>query len=220
MAIACENPSPWFCRGGEFDFKLTIYNPTGENVSGTFSFRGYSGYGCNPANVLISIPRARTYPPGVTEQHYRFKVPNAVGPGQYSTSISATLWFADLFCCMNTDIVQCGPWKSGSNTEWELVEVDRPEFESSLPASTSLSQSYPNPFNAMTVIEYELPEASDVTLHVYNLIGEKVATLVNGAEEAGYKSVTWDASEVSSGIYFYKLSAGDYTETKRMMLVK
>ena len=121
---------------------------------------------------------------------------------------------------MNVDIIQCGPFRSGGNTGWDLVEVDGPEFESSLPASTSLFQSYPNPFNANTVIEYALLEAAEVKLEVYNLIGEKVATLVNGIEDAGYKSVTWDASEVSSGLYFYKLSAGDYIETKRMMLIK
>jgi len=105
-------------------------------------------------------------------------------------------------------------------TVGDVVGVDGPEFESSLPASTSLCQSYPNPFNVGTVIEYQLPVASDVKLEIFNIIGAKVATLVNEAEEAGYKSVTWDASEVSSGIYFYKLSAGDFTEAKRMMLVK
>jgi len=62
--------------------------------------------------------------------------------------------------------------------------------------------------------------SSSVKLEVYNILGSKVATLVNGEEVAGYKSVTWDASEVSSGIYFYKLSAGDFTETMRMILVK
>jgi len=59
-----------------------------------------------------------------------------------------------------------------------------------------------------------------VKLEVYNLLGSKVATLLDAQQEAGYKSVTWDASEVSSGIYFYKLSAGEYTETMRMILVK
>ncbi|MFQ5868818.1 MAG: T9SS type A sorting domain-containing protein, partial [Candidatus Zixiibacteriota bacterium] len=220
VAIVCDNPSPWFCRAESFFFKLTVSNLTGDDVSGTLTFSGYSGYDCDPANVLISIPRARTYPPGVTEQYYRFKAPNAVGPGQYSASVGGTLGDVDLFCCMNTDIVQCGPWKSGGNSEWELVEASASEFESSLPASTSLSQCYPNPFNASTVIEYQLPEASDVKVEVYNLIGEKVATLVDSKQQAGYGSVVWDAFEVSSGVYFYKLTAGDFTETKRMLLVK
>jgi hypothetical protein len=105
-------------------------------------------------------------------------------------------------------------------TVGEVVEVDGPDSEIPLPAFASLSQCYPNPFNASTVIEYQLPEARNVTLHVYNLIGEKVATLVDREQEAGYKSVIWEASEVSSGLYFYKLTAGDYSETRRMMLVK
>jgi len=89
-----------------------------------------------------------------------------------------------------------------------------------LPSEFTLLSNHPNPFNAQTVIEYQLPVSASVKLEVYNLLGEKVATLVNGAEEAGYKSVVWDASDISSGLYFYKLTTGDFTETKRMTLVK
>ncbi|MFQ5869812.1 MAG: T9SS type A sorting domain-containing protein, partial [Candidatus Zixiibacteriota bacterium] len=89
-----------------------------------------------------------------------------------------------------------------------------------LPTEFALLSNYPNPFNASTVIEYQLPVTTDVKLEVYNLIGEKVVTLVNGAEEAGYKSVIWDASSVSSGLYFYRLTCGDFSEAKMMMLVK
>jgi hypothetical protein len=105
-------------------------------------------------------------------------------------------------------------------TVGEVVGVDDPEFESSLPASTSLSQCYPNPFNASTTINYQLPIDAYVRLDIYNLLGEKVASLADKRQQAGYKSVNWDAQEVSSGLYFYKLTAGDYTETRRMMLVK
>jgi len=80
--------------------------------------------------------------------------------------------------------------------------------------------NYPNPFNAKTVISYQLPVDSHVKLAVYNLLGEKVAALVDELQQAGYNSVTWDASDVSSGVYFYKLSSGDFTEIRRMMLVK
>jgi len=88
------------------------------------------------------------------------------------------------------------------------------------PGAYALSQNYPNPFNAKTVISYQLPADSPVKLEVYNLLGEKVATLADERQQAGYRSVVWDASEISSGVYFYKLTAGDFTKTKRMMLVK
>jgi len=89
-----------------------------------------------------------------------------------------------------------------------------------IPSEFGLLSNYPNPFNAETVIKYELPFDAYVKLEVYNLLGQKVETLINQRQQAGYRSVAWDASEVSSGIYFYKLTAGDYTETRRMMLMK
>jgi len=94
------------------------------------------------------------------------------------------------------------------------------EPSAGIPASYVLRRNIPNPFNAATTITYGLPEAGRVTLEIYNLIGRKVATLVDNQQEAGYKSVTWDASNVSSGLYFYRLTAGDFSQTKRMMLVK
>jgi len=104
--------------------------------------------------------------------------------------------------------------------DWTLTGSFLEGSEVDLPREFALSNNYPNPFNASTVIEYQLPVRSSVKLEVYNLLGNKVATLVEGEQKAGYKSVTWDASVVSSGIYFYKLTAGDFTETRRMMLVK
>ena len=106
-------------------------------------------------------------------------------------------------------------WFQGS--QW-LKESDL--AEPNLPAHYALSQNYPNPFNATTVINYQLPVDAYVRLDIYNLLGERVAKLVDGKQQAGYRSVLWNALEVSSGLYFYKLTAGDFAETKRMMLVK
>ena len=105
-------------------------------------------------------------------------------------------------------------------SDWTLTGSFLEGEFADLPSEFALLGNYPNPFNASTVIEYQLPAACEVKIEVYNLLGEKVATLVDGEQEAGYRSVTWDASEVSSGLYFYKLTAGDYTNTRRMMLVK
>jgi len=106
--------------------------------------------------------------------------------------------------------------------EWtDIIGVEDEDYAGSrLPDKYILAQNYPNPFNAKTSITYQVPKASDVKLEVYNLSGQKVATLVNGIQTAGRHSVTWDGSEAASGIYFYKLSAGDHTSLKRMALLK
>jgi hypothetical protein len=95
-------------------------------------------------------------------------------------------------------------------------------------AAYSLSQNYPNPFNPTTVIVYQLPVANEVKLIVFNLVGQPVAELVDGAVEAGYHEVTFDASSLPSGVYFCRLQArptgggpgGSYTETRKLLLVR
>ena len=86
--------------------------------------------------------------------------------------------------------------------------------------SFALEQNYPNPFNPRTTIEFTLDKKSDVKLTIYNMLGQEVATLVNEVRNAGIYPVIWDASNVASGVYFYKLSAGDLTRTKKMVLLK
>lgn len=94
------------------------------------------------------------------------------------------------------------------------------EDTAALPNTFKLEQNYPNPFNARTEINFAVPNASDVDLSVYNMLGQKVATLVSEKLEAGNHSVNWDASQVSSGVYFYKLTAGGNSETRALTLIK
>ena len=89
-----------------------------------------------------------------------------------------------------------------------------------LPAEFALSQNYPNPFNPETVIEFALPQSEAVSLVVYNLHGEEVALLFGGTMPAGVHKVSWDASSVASGVYLYMLQAGEFVETKKMLLLK
>jgi len=84
----------------------------------------------------------------------------------------------------------------------------------------AVAQNYPNPFNPTTTINFALPEASHVKLVVYDLQGRMVAELVNGTRDAGVHEVTWDASDLASGLYFYRITAGDFNAVKKMMLVK
>jgi hypothetical protein len=91
---------------------------------------------------------------------------------------------------------------------------------SQIPSSFRLYPAYPNPFNASTTIQYDLVKNSPVEISIYNIMGQKIETLVDQRQEAGHHQVIWDASYVSSGIYFYKITAGDFTETKKMVLIK
>ena len=89
-----------------------------------------------------------------------------------------------------------------------------------LPDAYSLSQNYPNPFNSSTVIQYELPEATWVRLEVYNMLGQAVATLVDGNQQAGFHSYNWNANNFASGIYFYRITAGKFRASKKMVIIK
>jgi hypothetical protein len=89
-----------------------------------------------------------------------------------------------------------------------------------LPLTFNLEQNYPNPFNPATTIKYSLPVRSYVIIKVYSILGNEIATLVNGYEDEGFKSLKFDGSILSSGIYIYKIVAGNYSEVKRMLLIK
>jgi hypothetical protein len=104
--------------------------------------------------------------------------------------------------------------------ETGAVTTDAEQTGTGLPKRLELDQNYPNPFNPSTTIRYSLPAAGKVTLEVYNLIGQKVASLVNGTQSAGTHQVSFDASQLSSGIYFYRITAGSQTAVRRMTLVK
>jgi hypothetical protein len=89
-----------------------------------------------------------------------------------------------------------------------------------VPVTFELGQNFPNPFNPTTQIEFNLPEAAQVNLTVFNVRGQKVTTLVDGYLDAGPHTVTWDAGDNASGMYFYRLQAGDFVQSKKMLLLK
>ena len=89
-----------------------------------------------------------------------------------------------------------------------------------VPVANYLSQNYPNPFNPETVIEYTLSNRSKVSINIYNLRGQEVTRLVNVQQEAGYYKIIWNASNISSGIYFYRLIVGDFVQTRKLVLLK
>ena len=84
----------------------------------------------------------------------------------------------------------------------------------------AVHQNYPNPFNPTTVISYDLPKRSTMKLVVYDIMGKEITTLVNETQDAGSYQVTLDASRFSSGMYFYRMTTGSYTGTRKMLLLK
>ena len=97
--------------------------------------------------------------------------------------------------------------------------------EELLPEVYALHQNFPNPFNPITTLRYDLPENSLVNITIYDLLGREIRTLVSTTQDAGFKSVIWDATNdygkpVSAGIYLYKIQAGEYISTKKMVLLK
>ena len=109
--------------------------------------------------------------------------------------------------------------ETGGATSWASSGWFDESIES-LPESAELLACYPNPFNPVTTFRYNLPSNCRIELGIFNLMGQKVATLIDGYQSAGQKSIKWNASHLASGIYFYRLTAGDKVFTKRMTLLK
>ena len=97
----------------------------------------------------------------------------------------------------------------------KIVLVENPA-----PVDYALHQNYPNPFNPVTTISYSIPIKSQVELVIYNTLGERIKKLVKEEKEAGRYSVEFDATVLPSGVYFYRLQAGDFAETKKMVLLR
>jgi len=89
-----------------------------------------------------------------------------------------------------------------------------------IPKSFFVAHNYPNPFNVSTTIRYSLSSEADITIEIYDLMGRKIDVLFNGNQQAGEHSIIWNAAEVSSGVYFYNINAGDYNISKRCLLLK
>ena len=122
-------------------------------------------------------------------------------------------------------------WPSGLNQKQTNVTVNQyilmdeclvgiQTNTNEIPTKYYLSQNYPNPFNPTTRIKYQLPKNTFVNLEVYDYLGKKVSTLINAEQTAGYYEADFNGENCSSGVYFYKIQAGDFTETHKMILMK
>ena len=114
----------------------------------------------------------------------------------------------------NTQFAYANADASGQNKAGNTVTIKKEIV------NYAISQNYPNPFNPATTINYQIPKSNFVILKIYDLLGREVRTLVNEEQPTGEYTVTFNAGSLASGLYFYTLRAGNFTQTKKMMLLK
>ena len=207
--------------GGSVNFNIAIANE-GENIIvfdvwsmitlpdmteyGPIIFR--SGMNLNPGASIVR-DLTQNIPGGAPEGNYSYDFHT----GNYT---SGMILAEDSF-----PFEKIGVDAGGTVDNWNVYGWDNQTAVTEiLPTAFELKQNYPNPFNPVTTIEYSLPEAAKVTLTVFNTLGQQAAVLVDSYQQAGYKSVEFDASVLSSGIYFYRIEAGDFISMKKMILIK
>lgn len=195
-----------------------------ENDSLTFYLRYFSQFGDN-LDVLISTTNAdstESFNTLVTTLSFSGEGPNQWI--QYSFDLTDFVDSgSDIFIAFREHVNNTT--NSGDALFLDLVEVismvTGVAENSNIPHEFSLDQNYPNPFNPSTKISFSLAQSSEVTLKVYNLLGQIVATLVDGVSyPTGQHSVQFDATDLSNGVYFYRIEAGNFVDTKKMALVK
>jgi len=169
------------------------------------------------------------YTPAMADMDKDGKLDMVVGtPYNISSTPEVVSWEFDTYydyTTMHWPRYMHDKWNSGVSDLQTCTDVKEEDEEIKVPASFSLNQNYPNPFNPETKIEYFLPKETQVRIDIFNIIGQRVKTLVNQRETAGHKKVIWDGKNergeaVSSGIYFYRLEADNFTQTRKMILMK
>jgi hypothetical protein len=138
-----------------------------------------------------------------------------------NTTFATIEWTVDVTDGIDTVTADNAPFSlnvDGSDALSSLVEKLIPEV-------FALHQNYPNPFNPVTTLQYDLPEDALVNITIYDMMGRQVKTLINGSQTAGYKTIQWDATNnfgepVSAGLYLYTIEAGEFRQTKKMILLK
>jgi hypothetical protein len=192
-------------------------------------------YGLNYAPVITSLPDTVAIPDSL----YKYQV--TASDRDADTLVYRLITNADFLSIDSTSgIIQGTPQLSDAG-EYDLtVEVDDGKgglaeqnytltvdaslsvnaLNERIPTAYSLSQNYPNPFNPTTTIEFSIPKSGFVTLKIYNLLGQEVATLISENLPAGVYHADWDASRMASSVYYYLINAGGFQQVKKMILLR
>lgn len=210
--------------GGSFSFNIGVTN--NETTPSTFD-----------AWVMVQLPSSAWYGPvlgpvsltlpasGSLTRTRTQSVPASAPTGLYTYEgrvgvYPATIWDSDNFTFTKSSVgdgILVNSWENdGDGFEPYLT----PTAWAETPTTFSLAQNYPNPFNPTTTLEFKLPQATRVVLAVYDVSGKLVATLVDGYREAGVHKLTFDGSALTSGIYIYRITAGDFNASGKMILMK
>ncbi|HEX9917417.1 MAG TPA: FG-GAP-like repeat-containing protein [candidate division Zixibacteria bacterium] len=242
---AGSGPRSVFCADvdGDSDLDLAVANYTTGNVSilknngdGTFETKVDYGVGIKPISVFsadldgdldfdLAVANSGSNSISILRNNgdgtFEGKVNYGVGVDPYS------VFCADLDGDLDLDLAVANGASNNVSILFNQTNASYvgEEIGDAKPSSFILSQNYPNPFNSETVIEYSLPKASQVKIAIYNILGQKVTTLLDKVEPAGFRRVIWDGKNqngeiVSSGIYFYRIEAEGFVQSKKMLLLK
>ena len=232
--------APNWESGEFFNFEVRI-NPVTDHiqflVNGTFLETRVLNDATRPEEILLThynLPTGDTFDidnftiRSLSEAdfpRFQFRQPmGAVGPGdkrEYTLEVIAESIPSDVYE-FEIEIQSNDPFQEPQTIPVRMdVEATTTSSDpEEIAGAFELHQNYPNPFNPATKISFNIPDPSHVSLEVYNIQGQKVTTLIDGHRDAGSHNVTFDASSFSSGLYLYRLRAGDFSEVRKMMLMK
>ena len=196
--LSTDNGTSWTAAGlSSANVSALAVSPNG--AGGTNIFAGTTYTGVSNGGIFLSTDNGTSW--------------TAVNTGLTNTNISSlAMSETDLFAGTNGS----GTWRRPLS---EMITAVK-ESKNEKPTTFSLSQNYPNPFNPATTISFALPSRSFVSLKVFDILGREQSTIVSGELQAGTYNRQWNAANMSSGVYFYRLQAGSFIETKKLLLLK
>jgi PKD repeat protein len=220
-----ENPVHVYADSGSFTVTLIVSGTAGSDTVTKENFVSVLAP-LPPVAAFDAVPKSGDAPLEVTFINQSLGYYTAClwdfGDGETDTANAPVHTYTEAGTYSVT-LTVTGPGGQSMDYQAALITVNEPvgvTDRSGIPSDFDLMQNYPNPFNPSTTIYYALPEAGRVSLIVYDLLGKKVAELVNEHQQEGYYALAFNAEGLNSGMYFYRIEAGDFSATKKMILLK